>query len=97
VNLTSHHEKSRIVLILLQVVWHILLESYQGGLQLFFRPHLNRRSACKIMGFQSCENPNFGNSETPTWESQNKMHLGVGLVTKHREYYKKEGGGFPQV
>jgi len=26
-----------------------------------------------------------------------KWHLGAGLVTKHREYYKKEGGGFPQV
>jgi hypothetical protein len=26
-----------------------------------------------------------------------KWHLGVGLVAKHREYYKGEGGGFPQV
>jgi hypothetical protein len=26
-----------------------------------------------------------------------KWHLGVGLVAKHRVYYKGEGGGFPQV
>jgi hypothetical protein len=26
-----------------------------------------------------------------------KIHLGVGPVAKHREYYKGEGGGFPQV
>jgi hypothetical protein len=25
------------------------------------------------------------------------MTLGVGPMAKHREYYKKEGGGFPQV
>ncbi len=32
----------------------------------------------------------FGSFET-------KWHLGVGLVAKHKEYYKGEGGGFPQV
>jgi len=26
-----------------------------------------------------------------------KCHLGVGTVARHREYYKGEGGGFPQV
>jgi len=26
-----------------------------------------------------------------------KWHLGVGLVIKHRQYYKGEGDGFPQV
>jgi len=30
-----------------------------------------------------------------TWESQDK--LGVDHVAKHKEYYKGEGGGFPQV
>jgi hypothetical protein len=28
---------------------------------------------------------------------ETKWHLGVGLVANHREYYKGEGGGFPQV
>jgi hypothetical protein len=32
----------------------------------------------------------FGSLET-------KCHLDVGLVEKHRVYYKGEGGGFPQV
>jgi hypothetical protein len=26
-----------------------------------------------------------------------KWHLGASLVAKHKEYYKGEGGGFPQV
>jgi hypothetical protein len=26
-----------------------------------------------------------------------KCHLDVGLVERHRVYYKGEGGGFPQV
>ncbi len=31
------------------------------------------------------------------WNPGKKWHLGVGPVAKHREYYKGEGGGFPQV
>jgi hypothetical protein len=41
------------------------------------------------MGPQSCESPNFGNFP--------KCHLDVGLVERHKVYYKGEGGGFPQV
>ncbi len=37
------------------------------------------------MGPQSHKNPNFG------------CHLDVGLVERHKVYYKGEGGGFPQV
>jgi len=33
----------------------------------------------------------------PTWESQEKHHLGVALVANHKEYYIGEGGGFPKV
>ncbi len=36
------------------------------------------------MGFQSHGSPNLGN-------------LGAGPMAKHKEYYKGEGGGFPQV
>jgi hypothetical protein len=32
----------------------------------------------------------FGSPET-------KCHLDVGLVKRHKIYYKGEGGGFPQV
>jgi len=28
---------------------------------------------------------------------ETKWHLGVGLVVKHIEYYKREGDSFPQV
>jgi len=45
------------------------------------------------MGLQSRGSPscdNFGNLET-------KCHLDVGLVKRHKIYYKGEGGGFPQV
>jgi hypothetical protein len=33
----------------------------------------------------------------PTWESQEKHHLGVAPMASHREYYERKGGGFPQV
>ncbi len=67
-------------------------------LQFFFKPHLNWRSTQKVMGPQSCGSPNFGNFKTPTWESQDKKnHLDVGLMERHRVYYKGEGGGFPQI
>jgi hypothetical protein len=42
------------------------------------------------MGLQSCNSPNFKILET-------KWHLGASPVTKHKKYYKGEGGGFPQV
>ncbi len=32
-----------------------------------------------------------------TWESWERWHLGVAPMANHREYYKREGGGFPQV
>jgi hypothetical protein len=37
--------------------------------------------------------------ESQPWEfhDSTKCHLDVGLVEKHRVYYKREGGGFPQV
>jgi hypothetical protein len=75
-------------------VQHIV-ESSQRGLQLFFKPHFNRRSIEKVMGPQSRGSPNFGNFGTPTWESQTKCHLDAGPVANNKIYYKGEGGGFP--
>jgi len=49
------------------------------------------------MGIQSGKNSNFKIFRTLIWESQEKWHLGVTLVVNHKEYYKGEGGGFPQV
>ncbi len=45
------------------------------------------------MGPQSHESPNFGNFGTP----RTKCHLDVGLVERHRVYYKGESDAFPQV
>jgi hypothetical protein len=49
------------------------------------------------MGPQSHGSPKSGNFGTPIWESQTKCHLDVGLVQRHKVYYKGEGGGFLQV
>jgi hypothetical protein len=45
------------------------------------------------MGPQSRKSPNFGNFKTPG----TKCHLDVGLVERHKVYYKGEGGGSLQV
>jgi hypothetical protein len=81
----------------MQVTCHILLERSRQGLQRFFKPHLNQRSAHKVMGPQSHGNPSLGIFGTPIWESRTKWHLDVGHVKRHKLYYKGEGGGFPQV
>jgi hypothetical protein len=60
-----------------EVAFHILLKSSWQGLQLCFRPHLNQRSAHKIMGLQSHGSPNFGNFAIPTWESRDKNDIWV--------------------
>jgi hypothetical protein len=49
------------------------------------------------MGPQSRKSPNFGNLELPFGSPGTNSHLDVGLVERHRIYYKGEGGGFPQV
>jgi len=46
---------------------------------------------------QSRGSRNYENFEILTYESRNKMPLDMGLVEKHRIYYKGEGDGFPQV
>jgi hypothetical protein len=55
-----------------------LLERSQRELQLYFRPHPNRRSEQKIIVPQSCGNPNCGSFGTPPWESRDKNPFGCG-------------------
>jgi len=38
-----------------------------------------------------------GISRFPLWNPGTKCHLDVGLVERHKIYYKGEGGGFLQV
>jgi len=61
-----------------QMACNIPLEISQQGLQLCFKPHFNPRFAQEVMGPQSHGSPNFGDFETPTWESRNKMLFGCG-------------------
>jgi len=42
-----------------------ILESFQQGLQLCFKPHLNLRFTQEVMAFQSGGSPNFGNFGIP--------------------------------
>jgi len=62
----------------LKMACNILLESSWWGLQLFFRLHLDPRSARKVMGLQNCKSPNLGDFGTPTWESRDKKPFGCG-------------------
>jgi len=54
------------------------LESSQGELQVFFRPHPNQRSEQRVMNSQSPGSPNRDNFGTPPWESQDKKPFGCG-------------------
>ncbi len=45
------------------------------------------------MSTQNRKNPNYGNFRTP----MTKCHLDVGLMERHKVYYKGEGGGFHQI
>jgi hypothetical protein len=80
-----------------QMTCDIPLESSQWLLQLCFKPHLNQRFEHKVMGPQSRRSPNFGILGLPLGNLRTKSHLDVGLVKRHIVYYRREGGGFPQV
>jgi hypothetical protein len=71
-----------------QVSYNIPLESSQWGLQLCFTPHCNQRFAHKVMGPQSRESPTLGISRFPFGSPRTKCHLDVGLVERHKVYYK---------
>jgi hypothetical protein len=52
------------------------LESFQGELQLWFRPHYNRRSELGVVSVQSPESPTRDSFGTPPWESRENMPFG---------------------
>jgi hypothetical protein len=80
-----------------QMVCDIPLKSSWQGLQLCFKPHLNPRSSCKVMGPKVAGVPTVGIWKLPFGSPGTKCHLDVGLLERHKVYYKGEGGGFPQV
>jgi hypothetical protein len=98
-SLTLDHKKSGIdPITCLQRACDIPLERSWQELKLCFRPHLYRRSVCKVMGLQSRGSPNLGDfSRLPLGSPRTKSHSDVSFVASHKVYYKGEGGGFPQV
>jgi len=80
-----------------QVTCDILLESFRWGLQIFFKPYLNRRSTHKIMGSKFIKVLTLGIWGLPLGSPRTKWHLGAGPMARHIVYYKGEGGDFPQV
>jgi hypothetical protein len=52
------------------------LESSQGELQLWFRPHSNRRSEPGDVSSQSPRSPTRDSFGTPPWESREKVPFG---------------------
>jgi len=73
----------------LQEECDIALESAQRELQDFFRPHPNPRSEQEVMDAQSLVSGLL--LESPG----KKCHLDVASAESCREYYMREGGGFP--
>ncbi len=64
------------------------LQSSQGELQLWFRPHSNRRSEPGDMSSQSPGSPTHDSFGTPPWESGEKVPFGCGSrgVTQRIQY-----------
>jgi len=51
----------------------------------------------KLWGFKVAEVPILAILGLPFGSPKTKCHLDVGLVERHKIYYKGEGGGFPQI
>jgi hypothetical protein len=51
----------------------------------------------KLWGPKVTRVPSVGILGLPLGSPRTKCHLDVDLVERHKEYYKGEGGGFPQV
>jgi len=72
-------------------------KAFNQGYNFCFKLHLNRRSAHKVMGPKVAKIPTLGILGLPFGSLETKCHLDVGLMERHKIYYKGEGGGFPQV
>ncbi len=73
--------------------WKDLDKGYNFAFNLILITRLKTKLwAPKVAGV-----PTLRISRLPFGSLGTKCHLGVGFVTKHKVYYKGEGGGFPQV
>jgi hypothetical protein len=79
------------------VLCDILLESSQRGLQLCLNLISIGGLHSKLWGPKVAGVPTLGISGLSLGSPGTKCHLDVGLVEKHKVYYKGKGGAFTQV
>jgi len=80
-----------------QMVCHIPLERSQQGLQFCFKFTSIRGLHTKLWDSKVARVPILGISGLPFGSLGTQWHLGASPMASHREYYKGEGGGFPQI
>jgi len=80
-----------------QVACYIPLESSQRELQLSLDLISIRGLHAKLWAPKVAGVPTLAISGLPLGSPGTKCHLDVGLVERHKIYYKREGGGVPQV
>jgi len=73
--------------------WKALDEGYNFALDLILIGGLH----AKLWAYKVTRIPDVKISGLPSESPKTKCHLDVGLVERHKVYYKGEGGGFPQV
>jgi hypothetical protein len=73
--------------------WKALDEGYNFALDFIAIIGLHT----KLWGSKVAGVPTLAISGLPLGSPGTKSHLDVGLVERHKVYYKGEGGGFPQV
>jgi len=73
--------------------WEVLDEGYNFALSLISIRGLKT----KLWAPKLARVPISGISRLSLGSPGTKCHLDVGLVERHKIYYKGEGGGFPQV
>jgi len=73
--------------------WKALKEGYNFALDLISIGGLHT----KLWGLKVARVPTLGISGFPFRNLGTKCHLDVGLMERHKVYYKGEGGVFPQV
>jgi hypothetical protein len=61
-----------------QVACDTPLKSSRRGLQLYLKPHSDRKSTHEVIAPRSCGSSNLDNFESPIWESWDKKSFGWG-------------------
>jgi hypothetical protein len=73
--------------------WKAFDEGYNFSLDLILIESMHT----KLWGPKIAKVPTLRISRLLNGNFGTKCHLDVGLVERHRKYYKGEGGGFPQI